>query len=275
MKNKTSITVHLFRSLKFKLLIFALCISLIPITVISTIYYFNAQDSLKTNTMSWLGAIAKSKKGRAIEFLESKKIRTIDFSSDGFIRECLEVINRGELSKKHTVTALNIHLSKNKKPLDPHISLIEIVDLKGKVIASTMEKTIGKDVSKEMKFIKAIDNNFEEVLIFDLHNEAVTCLMEVDVCAPIFSETKVKPLGIVVNHYNITDLCNTIADRTGMGDTGEIVLGQRVENKIVFLNTLKYISDARQKYTIPINTIQAEPMRLALEGNSGVLIAPD
>ncbi len=275
MKNKTSTTVPLFRSLKFKLLIFALCISLIPITVISTIYYFNAQNSLKANTMSWLGAIAKSKKRRAIEFLESKKIRTIDFSSDGFIRECLEVINRGELSKKHTVTALNIHLSKNKKPLDPHISLIEIVDLKGKVIASTMEKTIGKDVSKEMKFIKAIDNNFEEVLVFDLHNETTTCLMEVDVCVPVFSEPNVKPLGIVVNHYNITDLCNAIADRTGMGDTGEIVLGQRVENKIVFLNTLKYISDARQKYTIPINTIQAEPMRLALEGNSGVLIAPD
>ena len=153
--------------------------------------------------MHWLDAIARSKKSEALDFLESKKIRAIDFSSDGFIRDCFELINRGELGTKDAVTALNIHLTKNKKPLDSHITMIEAVDLNGKVIASTMEKIIGKDVSNKTAFIQAKDNNYDGVFIRKPHRDDITYSTEVDVCVPITSRINFEPLGTITIHYSI------------------------------------------------------------------------
>jgi len=154
--------VGIFYSLKAKLLIFGLCISLIPIAIITTISYFNARHALKRQIMQDLTAVAEFKKAHVLEFLEAKEGRTIDFSSDGFIRDRLEKINRGVSLRQNNVTALNRHLSMNKMPLDPYIAAIEVVDMNGKVAASTNETMIGRDVSGQeiyKKSIHAASNN--------------------------------------------------------------------------------------------------------------------
>src|SRR3989338_10499961 len=79
-----------FRSIKGKLLLFALCISLIPIAVITSVYYLNARSTLKRETLDWLTAVAESRKAHVMEFLEAKKGRAIDFSSAGVIKDSLE-----------------------------------------------------------------------------------------------------------------------------------------------------------------------------------------
>ncbi len=87
--------MSLFQSIKGRLLIFSLCISLIPIFAITTMGYFHATRTLKKQTLEWLTAVAESRKIHAQSFMEAKSGRAVDFGSDGFIRDTLETINRG------------------------------------------------------------------------------------------------------------------------------------------------------------------------------------
>ena len=76
-------------SIKSKLLIFGLCISLIPIAIITNIYYFYASNVLKEQTFEWLKTVAEARESHVFEFIEARKARATDFASDGFIRDSL------------------------------------------------------------------------------------------------------------------------------------------------------------------------------------------
>ncbi len=81
-------------SARSRLLIFGLCISLIPIAIITTIYYLNARSVVKQQTLDWLTAVAESREFHVREFLNGRKGVATHFASDGFIRDSLEKINR-------------------------------------------------------------------------------------------------------------------------------------------------------------------------------------
>ncbi len=155
----------MLHSIKAKLILFTLCISLIPISIITTIYYLNARSALKKQILRELTAIAESKKLHVETFLNAIKVRTADFSSDGFIRDSLNKINHEGLLKQDAVINLNKHLKDNKLPLDPDIAAITILDKAGMVIASTVESTIGKDLSDYEVYVHVIDKDINKVFI--------------------------------------------------------------------------------------------------------------
>lgn len=146
-------------SIKAKLILFSLCISLIPIASITTIYYLNAINELKRNKFNELRAVGESKKLHVLTFMQAKRDLAVDFSSDGFIRDAVKKINEYK-SPPDVVNALNRHLSENKKPLDPHITSIEIANKNGIIIASTNGILMGRDawdVSNYEAFKQSID----------------------------------------------------------------------------------------------------------------------
>ena len=267
-----------FRSIKGKLLLFALCIALIPISVGTTANYLNARRALKRQITQDLTAVAEGRKAHVVAFLEAKKGRTVDFSSDGFIRDRLEEISAEEslTLKKDISTGLNAHLLSNKKPLDPYIEGIEVVDMDGRVVAATHETMLGQDMSgQSVAFARVVDKDYTETCVGQPHFTPYLDANTICIAAPITSRKSGDTIGVIVNHYNMAFLNEVTTNRTGMGETGEVVLGQRKGDDIVFLNSLLYAPDAPLNLTVPLDSTQARPMRLALEGGSGAVIAPD
>jgi len=142
-------------TIRSKLLIFALGISLIPISIITTLYYFNARRTVEQQTLSWLTAVAESKKTHTLSFLDSKKGRVVDFSSDGFIRDRLEKISI-KRTRSDAISDLKRHLKVNKKSLDSQITSIAVLDINGMVVASTTEEWNGMDMSKDDIFMSCV-----------------------------------------------------------------------------------------------------------------------
>ncbi len=264
-----------FRSIKGKLLIFTLCISLIPIAIIMTMGYFHARHTIKRETLEWMTSVAASRKLYAVSLVDAKKARTIDFSSDGFIRDSLEEIEREGFLGQETVNALNRHLLVNKMPLDPYIAAIEVVDRDGRVVAATSEAMIGRNISDQDIFTQVIDEVYSRAYVGRAHTSPFLDIKEIDISAPLTSRRGVETIGVIINHYDLTFLNEIVVDRTGMGKTGEVLLGDRRGDDIVFLTSLRYVPDAPLTLQIPIDSSQAEPMRLALEGGSGALIVSD
>ncbi|MCF6147368.1 MAG: PAS domain S-box protein [Candidatus Kuenenia sp.] len=265
----------MFKTIRNKLLLFGLSISLIPIILITFLYYFHAGKVLKHHQLNELSSIAESRKLHILTFIEAKKWRTTDFSSDGFIRKQLEAIFFAEDEKKDDVTVLNNYLTTQKKSLDTHIAAISIARPDGKIIASTNENMINLELSTNHDFVL-----FKNHLSKDAFVEHPLYVPGIDInCIPMMvaipSKKEGEILGILTNYYLLDSLSETTSSRVGMGDSGEILLGVMVRDNITFLTALRYRTEPPLNVRVPVESGEARPMKLALEGKSGTLIAHD
>src|SRR3990167_2583137 len=140
-----------------------------------------------------IAVIAESYRGRVCQFLEMTKRRAQDFASDGFIKTRLTKELR---VREVSVSNLSKYLAENKITLDESIKTIHVLSMEGRVVASTDNSEIGKDLSGETFFIKGKD------AIALIENTAVhDGLPELAVSAPIFSMSKKK--ATVHPHLNL------------------------------------------------------------------------
>ncbi|MBI2471160.1 MAG: diguanylate cyclase [Planctomycetes bacterium] len=245
-------------SIKTKLVIFSLCISLIPITSVTTIYYFNAVNELKRNKFDELRAVGKSKKLHIMSFVQAKRDRAVDFSSDGFIRESVKKINEYK-SPPDVVNTLNRHLLENKKPLDPHITSIEVANKNGIVIASTHEALMGSVVANYEGFKQSINGGYGNAFV-DPPGYCDTANANVlPVYSPIISIAGKETIGVIIICFEMSAFRKITTDRTGLGESGEIYL---VNSEKVMITESRFIDDAAFKLTV--NTL---PVRKILEEN--------
>ena len=264
-----------FWSIKRKLLIFALCISLIPILVITILFYLSARGSVEKQINQKMIAVAESKALHIEAFLKTIRGRTIDFCSDGYIRDKLDIINQKVLLEQDAVVDLSSHLKNNKMPLDPDIASITVLNTTGTVVASTIKSIIGNDFSNHEEFVHIVSKNKKEVFTHRPHFQQYLNHNTMEVAAPVTSMESGQTIGIIINAYNQEIINDITSNREGMGNSGEIVIGLKEDGTIQFINTLKYTPGATTTLKIPLNDEAAEPMRLALEGKYGTIIGHD
>ena len=252
----------MLRTIKSKLILFTLCISLIPIFILTVIFYLNARSTLKNQILRELTAISESKKIHTLSFMNGKRGRTIDFSSDGFIRDCLGSMSYSGY-KSNVVNNLNGHLKENKKPLDPHIVAIALVDPNGMVVSSTNEAMIGADVSKHELFVKSIRNNYGETYI--AHTYRFSFLDEdcIFVSAPLTRKHGGEKIGVIINAYDLKSLNEITANRVGMGETGEVYL---VSKDKMMITESRFIEDVILK-----QVVDTEPVSRIIEYGKGAM----
>ena len=200
-----------YMSIKTKLLIFGLSISLIPIFIITTLYYFNARSTIERQTLDWLTAVGESRRIHTMSFLEAKKERVIDFSSDGFIRDSIDTIARRGSQSNHASIRLSRYLVMNKIRLDRHIAAISILDINGKVVASTNSGWIGEDMSDKEVFIKGMSKL--HVVQPEYHPVLNESYMYIS--TPITSRLGNETTGVIVNAYDIAILSEIQATELG------------------------------------------------------------
>ncbi|WKZ15806.1 MAG: hypothetical protein QY317_00595 [Candidatus Jettenia caeni] len=151
-----------FRSIKGKLIVFGLSISLIPIAIITSIYCLHVKSILTYQVTEKLKAVAESKEQHVLAFMERVKIRVADFSTDGYIRTKVKTIVHGGDADRRMTLGLDRHLSENKMPLHRRFVAVVIVDRYGKVISSTNEKLLGKDMSGQDAFVQGMKQGYGE-----------------------------------------------------------------------------------------------------------------
>jgi HAMP domain-containing protein len=138
--------------IRTKLILWFLLVVLIASLGISYFEYRITKDIFTRNILNELATLAEAKEGQVFAYLDSIEARTIDFASDGFIREKLkEIINN---NSAQAIETLNEHLINNKKPLDKTLTGIFVADLNGKIVASTNNKEIGKNESLDEYFLE-------------------------------------------------------------------------------------------------------------------------
>ncbi len=246
-----------FLSIKARLLTFALCISLIPITVITTTYYFHARGILRYGILEHVKAVAESRAHHVLSLMERMKVRTVDFGTDGVIRRSFEKIVRGGNSNQDAIIRLNEYLSKNKLPLYHNLMVIILADKRGKIVSATHEKLIGQDISSQDVFVQGIRKKFGESFIEQpqyFPDFGTDCIGS---SAPIISKQGTGTIGVIINVYRLAALYEITTDSVGMGKTGEVYL---VNKDKIMLTESRFIRSAPRK-----QVVDTKPVRKILE----------
>ncbi len=293
--------------LKNKILFWFLLPSIL-IAISTTVFcYLCTCKVVKNNIFDQLEIATTELHNNVRIFLSGKEGRTVDFSSDGLIRDCTEKIVSKNSRREYYTNALNTHLATNKKPLDPDILEVFIVDLDGKVIGSTDVGQLGRDVSSETYFSETMKRSS---YITDLHYPpdykqnvyfsekhfinttiAGSFLSNIhypseyrqntffDVSRILLRKSGQNPIGIIVNRYNgdslsralyhgITEESGREEQLNGFGKTGELYIVNR--NKVMITES-RFIEDAMYN-----QVVDTEGIRTAFDNRKGMTgIHPD
>jgi diguanylate cyclase (GGDEF)-like protein/PAS domain S-box-containing protein len=191
------IPVQFKLSLKEKAII-GITSALIPILITFVLVYCQNRVYLKNRVLDTLTVIAEAYEGQVYQFLEKTKIRAQDFASDGFIRTQLQKAVHGNTS---AISKLNKHLIKNKIVLDKTINTINILSLEGRVVASTNNAEMGRDLFREACFEEC-----KNAVTIVENRAGHMGLPEITISTPILTKETGRPVGVIVNYILISEL---------------------------------------------------------------------
>ncbi len=92
------------------------------------------------------------------------------------------------------------------------------------------------------------------------------------IVVPMFKEGKV--IGTLALQMDLDKLTAVTGDTTGLGKTGETVLAQLESDEVLFVGSLRHVSNAAFRYRVALDTL-ARPMRSALVGEHGKGVTRD
>lgn len=257
------------QSIKCRLLIFALSISLIPGIIVTTIYYIHARSTIKHHIFEKLRTVAESRVLNILSLMETIKIRTIDFSTDEFVRKYIEKIVLGRASQQHAIASLNKHLTSiNKRLLSYDLIASSFVDKYGKIVSSTNKKLIGGDISGQDVFIQGIRKSSGTTYVSQPRYSTILDANCICISASVFSKRGVDPIGVIVNCYSLATLNEITKNRVGMGQSGEVYLVNK--DKIMFTES-RFVDTAVLKQIVGTGPVR----KILKSGEDMVGVYPD
>ena len=238
------------------------------VTVWSVYYYVS--KIVEENIYSQLEIAVDGLQERIHMFMQEKKTRIVDFSSDGLIITCAgKILHRIDVDSY--TFQLNRHLLYNKKPLDErNIVEVFVVNLDGKVISSTEISRIDKYVSDEDYFSVTMKKGF---CINDLHYSPEFKQNTFEVSRLLIVGEGMKTIGIIVNRYSSKSLMRItgsgileelggIRKLEGLGETGEVYI---VNREKFMITGSRFVKNAALR-----QVVDTDGVRIAFENGVGM-----
>lgn len=233
--------IPIYARISTKMILFIVSISILPLLATNYFIFNSAKDNLRQQVFDDLSFVSESVEGQVFDYIESVESRTLDFSSDGFIRDKVKEIIRDE--SKDASSELSSHLIKNKRSLDDTILNIIITDYDGKVIASTDAGEIGADESRDTYFLKGKEGIYISELETDDHHfdEVNRSLI---VSAPLTDKETGELIGVIINFFSIEKIQQVLSgefrENRG-GDSGVITERNASEVYIIDRNKRMFV----------------------------------
>jgi hypothetical protein len=183
----------------------------IIVTLTSTLYYIDTSLDKKISKISkiqseeYLQSISKLRKGHIETYIDMMKLRMVDFSSDGKIKECLFNL-ANNLSSGCSQDEFNKHLIIHKLPIMENLLELVVLDLEGTIQGSTNSKYLGINRREDTYFV----NGKKKPYFNDLYFSEITKEKQFIVSAPIVFQDKV--IGVVAGRIEPKEFYKIIQD---------------------------------------------------------------
>ncbi len=255
-----------------KMVLLFFVVSVLPMGAVSYWNYRTAKTDLKQRIYNELTAVAAAKKEHITQLIKLRQEQVLIIANGYLYRNFLEQINQGNPGIAPLHVAVSGCLKYQVKVVDA-FSEIFVIDLKGKIIASSHDGDLGRDESNSDVFVNGAKGIYHKDFYFD--SEVNEKLPLYAIAAPIVGGTADKLLGVVVVRLKAALLTDILTDYSGLGKTGETLLCKRVGDEVVFLNNTRHDPNSALKRKIPIHALNGVPAILATNKQEGIAEALD
>jgi diguanylate cyclase (GGDEF)-like protein/PAS domain S-box-containing protein len=177
--------------------------------------YYLSLRRIRGEIYNHLETAVQSRKHHVETFIEMMKGRMVDFSSDGYIRNCLSDLN-AKRGGGCTPEDLTNHLTKNKLPAIEELVDVFALDARGNILASTDQRHIGQNKSHESYFTQGSKRPFMgDVYFSNIFKGPVMA-----VSAPLTEGDNF--MGVIAGNLRPQRLYDIVLNRDGLRETGEV-----------------------------------------------------
>ncbi|MBI5417722.1 methyl-accepting chemotaxis protein [Candidatus Poribacteria bacterium] len=237
------------KSLMNKIIILFLAVSLIPIAIIGYMSYASGKDSLQKQLFDALATTVSSRQMSIIIHLEGEQETIKTLATDSFIHDVFEKISKKTSDTDKLSQELSEYLLNDKIPLNEHVTEIMIINLEGKIVASSNKKDIGADKSSDEYFIGGSKGTY----VKDVYLSKTTSEESIAFSAPIINKSTGKIMGVIASRSNTIMLNQIISNRDGLGETGEVYI---VNKNDLIITKVKDIKDAFLKQKVDTESVK-------------------
>lgn len=261
-------------SIRLKLFIIFLAIALIPLLFVSALNFHNYRDSLEATRLSQLQDMAAFKKDKIESYLYGLKANVEMFQGLYNIKKNLPVLSQFDQDTANPeFVAAKEMLDSQLQRMQSTLGLFDIMvtNTEGKIVYSSNP---GHNKVHFLKLLfdpaqKAFENGKEGVYFSDVFlDKAADDKPTMLVTAPA-SDIAGNLIGVIALEVDMSRIYSLIQDTQGLGATGEVLIGKKMGNDIVYLNPLRHDPQAAFKLKIPVGASFGMPIQQAVQGKSG------
>jgi len=224
--------------------------TLILSSIAASIFYSIAKDALQKSIYNNLDTAVSSRADHIETYLEMLKASVGQLSKSVVLENLLKVNGKEDSGWRDAFEVAMKRLARTKE-INPAIAEFLLLDKTGKVVASSNESNVGLDKSTDSIFL----GGQKETYIKDAYYSEVAKEPLMAVSTPFLDSQTGELLGVLVARETLDKLNSIVAERTGMGDTGEIY----IVNKYGFM-----ITPSRSKEDVVLKQkVDTENIRIA------------
>ncbi len=225
-------------SIRQKLTILLLVIGLIPTLVVSAVGYFITSNELKSRTIDQLASTAQKQEQKINGLLQQRQEDVSTLTNRFDLQSALgDYLSTGGTKDRDLIDGI----LQDKKVQSQDIQSITVTDLRGKVIASTLEANEGKTLPPQQYYNIQPDKE-TTVTIREDERDGINKL---NITANV--SVNKKESGVINAVFRIDDIVAAVQDYTGLGSTGEtVVAAKNDQGDVVSLFPLRFETDAAQ-----------------------------
>jgi len=284
-------------SIATKISIGFLVVSLVPILIISTVSFQSSERLIVKNEIDYLESVADFKVQRIDNFFENLQRDLLTAQDYYNVKTNLPIVSQYLNDKE------NDKYKQAKATLDGQLKTFQrskgflefiLVDNEGVVVYITENVHTSSDLGQPIvlngeNVIQLFDN---QELIFSpiFKSDFAASGFEILASAPVFGFDN-KKIGHIIFAVDMGPVYDLIQDTTGLGETGETLIGASVEphadhaigghssslqiSHTFFLNPLRYDPDAALNRTIVIGSEIGVPIQESSQGIEGSGVSVD
>jgi PAS domain S-box-containing protein len=266
-------------SIRLKLTNLFLAIASIPLLLVSALTFTNYENSLEASRFSQLRDLTIFRADRIDTYFAGLKAH-IEISQGFYnIKKNLPVLTRladdpGNQEFLDAKKMLDAQLQQMQSVSD--LSDIMLVNPQGRVVYANRPGHFLKDMSngidaEQKAFTEGKDRIYYSDVYFDAAEDN---RFEILLTAPA-TDFNGDFIGVIAFEVDMTPAYKFIQDATGLGNTGEVLIGKKAGNQVEYLNPLRHDPNAALKRKIDIGDKIGRPMQEAVQGRTGSGLSTD
>lgn len=266
-------------SIRLKLTTMFLAIASIPLLFVSVLTFTNYENSLEANHFSQLQDLTIFRADRIEVYFAGLKGH-IEVSQGFYnIKKNLPILTRladdpGNQEFIDAKKMLDAQLQQMLSVSD--LSDIMLVNPQGRVVYANRPGHFSKDMSNSADAEqKAFAEGKSRIYFSDVYLDKIEDnRFEMLLTAPA-TDFNGDFIGVIAFEIDMTPVYKLIQDTTGLGNTGEVLIGRKADNQVVYLNPLRHDPNATLKRKIDIGNEIGRPMQEAVQGRTGSGLSTD